>query len=61
MANPNFDAVWARIERHAGEQFRQKRGGTFTYDIVGRAVVRDLDKLFARLSKISDTALTEPS
>ena len=26
-----FDRIWARIHRHAGEEFRQIRGGQFTY------------------------------
>ena len=27
----DFDTVWARIRRHAGEEFQQIRGGRFTY------------------------------
>jgi hypothetical protein len=29
------DDVWARIVRHAGDEFRQKRGKPFTYEVVG--------------------------
>lgn len=34
----NSDAVWARIERRAGEEFRQLRGKPFTYDVSGRSI-----------------------
>lgn len=38
---PSIDDVWARIERHQGELFRQKRGGEFTYRIAYGAVLPD--------------------
>lgn len=34
----DIDVVWSRIERHAGEEFRQVRGATFTYRVAGAAV-----------------------
>lgn len=36
-----FETVWARIRAHAGETFRQIRGGQFHYTAVGAAVVPD--------------------
>lgn len=33
MAEISFDEVWQRIEAHAGETFRQIRGGEFTYEV----------------------------
>lgn len=30
--------LWKRIESHAGEVFRQIRGGEFTYDVPGNFV-----------------------
>jgi hypothetical protein len=36
-----MDAVWKRIEVHAGETFHQKRGKPFTYTVVGGAVSPD--------------------
>lgn len=35
---PNFDEIWGRIERHAREEFRQKRGRVFTYKVRGRSL-----------------------
>jgi len=29
----NFETVWRRIEAHAGQIFRQKRGGECTYQV----------------------------
>lgn len=37
----NFEQVWRRIEDHAGEVFRQVRGGEFTYQVIGGQVVPD--------------------
>lgn len=34
-----FAQVWERVRAHAGEEFRQKRGKAFTYDVVGAAVI----------------------
>ena len=34
-------SVWNRIEAHAGEAFKQVRGATFTYQVVGGHVVPD--------------------
>jgi hypothetical protein len=36
-----IDAVWRRIEAHAGETFRQVRGGEFTYRVDGGSVWPD--------------------
>lgn len=36
-----FDAVWQRIEAHAGNEFRTKTGLPFTYEITGVSVVPD--------------------
>ncbi|MDP8969754.1 MAG: hypothetical protein M3N52_04530 [Actinomycetota bacterium] len=33
-----FERVWRRIETHAGETFRQTRGGEFTYGARSGAV-----------------------
>ena len=33
MSDVGFDEVWRRIEAHAGETFRQKRGGEFIYEV----------------------------
>jgi hypothetical protein len=30
-----IEQVWGRISSHAGETFRQIRGGEFTYDVSG--------------------------
>lgn len=38
---PVIETVWARIESHAGEKFRQIRGGEFTYAVVGGHVIPD--------------------
>ena len=35
---PDVNEVWRRIEQHAGEEFRQIRGRTFSYQIVSGAV-----------------------
>ena len=31
----SIDAVWSRIERHAGEEFTLRRGDRFTYEVPG--------------------------
>jgi hypothetical protein len=36
-----FDAVWQRIEEHAGEEFRTKTGLPIIYELVGTSVVPD--------------------
>ena len=36
-----IEAVWKRIEAHAGEEFRQVRGGKFTYRVEGGSVCPD--------------------
>lgn len=33
MAQPDIETVWSRIEVHAGEEFRQIRGGAFRYQV----------------------------
>ena len=38
---PTFDAVWSRIQAHAGEHFVQIRGGQFTYEVVGTHIKPD--------------------
>ena len=38
---PDVDAVWRRIEEHAGERFEQVRGATFTYRVGSGHVVPD--------------------
>src|SRR6266545_207320 len=34
-ASPSIDAVWARLKAHEGEEFRTKKGLSFTYVISG--------------------------
>ena len=41
MSGATFATVWQRIEAHAGQTFRQKRGGEFTYEIRSGAVWPD--------------------
>jgi hypothetical protein len=36
-----FSTVWRRIEQHAGEKFRQKTGGEFTYSIRAGCLIPD--------------------
>ncbi|HEX7002653.1 MAG TPA: hypothetical protein VF168_00490 [Trueperaceae bacterium] len=36
-----IEQVWERIERSAGEPFRQLRGGKFTYEVRGNALLPD--------------------
>ena len=36
---PDFETVWNRILAFQGEEFRQIRGGTFTYTVEGDYVV----------------------
>lgn len=38
---PDINTVWSRIEKHAGETFRQIRGKEFTYSIVSGGVKPD--------------------
>jgi hypothetical protein len=38
---PDIDTVWRRIEAHAGETFRQVRGGEFTYEVEGNRLRPD--------------------
>jgi hypothetical protein len=40
-ARSDFATVWGRICAHAGESFRQIRGGEFTYRVVGEHVRPD--------------------
>ncbi|GAA2207724.1 hypothetical protein GCM10009850_031820 [Nonomuraea monospora] len=40
-----FDPVWGRIERYAGEAFRLRRGGTFTYRLRDNEVYPDRTKI----------------
>ncbi len=35
------DEVWRRIEMAAGQTFRQRRGGEFTYEVRGRSLIPD--------------------
>jgi hypothetical protein len=37
--NPGLSEVWRRIERHAGEEFRQIRGRRFTYEVHSGCVI----------------------
>ena len=37
----DFDTIWARIKRHEGETFAQKRGGEFCYAIEGSGIRPD--------------------
>lgn len=41
MPDVAFAAVWQRIETHAGETFRQIRGGEFAYEVRSGAVWPD--------------------
>ena len=41
MPEVTFYGVWRRIEAHAGETFRQIRGGEFTYEARSGAVYPD--------------------
>jgi hypothetical protein len=41
MPHLTFDRVWQRIEAHAGETFRQIRGGEFAYEVRSGAVWPD--------------------
>jgi hypothetical protein len=36
-----FDAVWRRIEEHAGKEFRTKTGLPSIYEVAGTSVVPD--------------------
>ena len=36
-----IEAIWARVEAHAGESFQQIRGNEFTYAVVGGHVIPD--------------------
>ena len=36
-----FKNIWDRIEKHSGKEFKQIRGGKFTYEIRGNQVVPD--------------------
>ena len=36
-----FEQVWSRIEQHAGQTFRQKRGARFTYRVRSDMVTPD--------------------
>jgi hypothetical protein len=38
LTRPDFDEVWERILRCAGEIFIQKRGGQFSFDIRGETL-----------------------
>jgi len=33
VSDVSFETVWRRVEAHAGQSFRQKRGGEFTYEV----------------------------
>ena len=37
----SFEAIWANIEKHAGEEFKTKTGIPFTYHMDGTSVVPD--------------------
>lgn len=39
MNMTSTDTVWARIKAGSGEEFRQIRGKTFTYEVRGSAVI----------------------
>lgn len=41
MSKSEFERVWRRIERHAGEPFHQIRRGAFTYEVRSGAVWPD--------------------
>ncbi len=38
---PSFEVVWNRILQHQGEEFRQRRGGVFTYAVRGEVLEPD--------------------
>jgi hypothetical protein len=40
-SRPPFDVVWERILQHQGEEFRQRRGGAFTYEVRGDVLMPD--------------------
>lgn len=41
MPDVSFEAVWRRIQSHAGETFRQIRGGEFTFEVRSGSVWPD--------------------
>jgi hypothetical protein len=44
-----MDVVWQRIEDAAGEEFRQIRGGRFTFAVFGNSLIPDrTDRVLAR-------------
>jgi hypothetical protein len=46
---PDNDMVWNRIAAHAGELFRLKQGGAFTFRVHGNLVIPDrTNQHFAR-------------
>jgi hypothetical protein len=49
----DIDAVWERIERHAGQAFETSTGLSFTYEVPGRylRVTRDGREINRSLSK----------
>ena len=36
-----FETIWRRIKQHKGEKFTQLRGGEFTYEVSGVAIIPD--------------------
>ncbi len=49
MEKPAFEIVWNRITSHAGEVFRQIRGGEFRYAMDGIGIIPDrTDHRFAK-------------
>ena len=41
MANIDANELWARIQAHQGEIFRQILGGEFSYELVANSLVPD--------------------
>ena len=55
----SIDAVWTRIESHAGETFHLKRGRPFTYSVSRSAIAPDtVNRTISRgeISKALDVA-----
>ena len=63
---PDFETVWNRILAFQWEEFRQIRGGTFTYSVEGDHIVpnrtnwRFLKKQIEEAYKLMPVSSTEP-
>ena len=64
--HPNPNEIWRRIERLAGEEFRQLRGRSFTYLVVSGCVIPSTTKRqiprsdFAKALEVVPLANTVP-